>query len=363
MKLTALEIENFRNIEHIKIEPCENVNVIFGENAQGKTNLLESIWLFTGCKSFRGTKDNELVTFKKERSKLKLDYFSDDREQYMEIDIDEKRKISKNGIAFPSPSKAMGELRCVVFSPTHLNLIKQGPAERRKFLDIAISQLRPIYTTYILEYNRALKQRNALLKGASQNPTNYAMLGVWEERLAEYGSNIVKYRLSYLQSMKKKVIETYAGIASDREYMDISYVQNGTGTGIIEKEEFMEALKRARIKDIAFTNTSVGIHRDDIEITVGGASARKFASQGQQRSAALALKLTEARIMEDDIGERPLVLLDDVMSELDYLRQDYILNHIKDWQVFITCCDPNTIKNLKSGRGFEIKQGKVISVR
>lgn len=363
MKLTALEIEKFRNIEKMKIEPCENVNVIYGENAQGKTNLLEAIWLFTGCKSFRGVKDSELITFGEKKSKLKLDYISNDRDQYMEIEIEDRREISKNGIEYPFPSKAMGQINCVVFSPTHLNLIKQGPAERRKFVDIAISQLRPVYTTYMLEYTRALKQRNALLKDASSNPTDYAMLDVWEERLSEYGSLIAKYRLDYLQKIRNNVVDIYSGLSSERERMEISYVQNGTGTGLLEKDEFMYALRHARIKDIAFTNTSVGIHRDDIEITIGDKSAKRFASQGQQRSAALALKLAEAMMIEGDMGEMPLVLLDDVMSELDYLRQDYILNQIRDWQVFITCCDPNMVNNLKFGRCFEINEGKVISVR
>lgn len=363
MKLKALEINNFRNIENMNIEPCETVNVIFGENAQGKTNLLESIWLFTGCKSFRGTSDKELVMFEKEKSKLKLDFFSDGRDQYMNIDIDTKRKISKNGIEYPSCSKAVGEIRCVVFSPVHLSIIKQGPAERRKFIDIAISQLRPNYAKLLTEYNRSVKQRNILLKDAAFHSEIYDMLDIWDDRTAHYASRIANYRISYLEKLKIQVDEIYGGISSKKEKIEIKYIQSGEKENFISKEEYIEKLKKARKEDIALGSTSVGIHRDDIEISIDGISARKYGSQGQQRSAALALKLGEASVIKEMTGEQPVALLDDVMSELDISRQDYILNHIKDWQVFITCCDPNTIKNLKQGKGFEIEKGKIISIR
>lgn len=361
MKLTALEISNFRNIEKMNIEPCDTVNVIFGENAQGKTNLLESIWLFTGCRSFRGTKDRELVKFGCDRSELSLEFFSDGRDQRMKVNIDSKRKISKNGIDYPSCSKAVGEVRCVVFSPVHLSLIKQGPAERRRFIDIAVSQLKPNYAVLLTEYNRAVKQRNILLKDAAYHSEIYDMLGVWEERIAHYGSRIATYRLSYLERLKKEVCEIYSGISSEKEKIELEYIQSGSDMEISSKEGYIEALKKSRKDDIAFGNTSVGVHRDDIEIKIDGVSARRFGSQGQQRSAALALKLGEASVIKSVTGEQPVALLDDVMSELDISRQDYILNHIKNWQVFITCCDPNTIKHLKEGKSFEIEKGRLIS--
>ncbi len=363
MNITGLNIENFRNIENMNIEPCDTVNVIFGENAQGKTNLLESIWLFTGCKSFRGAKDSELVRFDSDKAKLKLTFFSEQREQYMDVDIDSKRKISKNGIAYPSCSKAIGDVRCVVFSPVHLNIIKQGPAERRKFIDIAISQLRPNYAKYLLEYNRALKHRNILLKDAAYHSEVYDMLEIWDDRIAHYASKIAGYRLSYLEKLKREVTDIYDGISSEKEKIEIEYVQNGANVNFTSKEEYITLLKNHRKDDIDLKSTSVGVHRDDIDIKINGISARKYGSQGQQRSAALALKLGEASVIKEVTGEQPVALLDDVMSELDISRQDYILNHIKDWQVFITCCDPNTIKNLKQGKGFEIDKGNIISVR
>ncbi len=361
MKLTALEISDFRNIEKMNIEPCETVNVIFGENAQGKTNLLESIWLFTGCRSFRGTKDRELVRFGCDRAKLSLNFFSDGRDQYMNVDIDQKRKISKNGIAYPSCSKAVGEMRCVVFSPVHLSLIKQGPAERRRFLDIAVSQLRPNYAVVLTDYNRAIKQRNILLKDAAYHSEIYNMLDIWEERIANYASKLATYRLTYLEKLRKEVCKIYSGISSDKEYIEIEYVQGESTKNYAGIDDYLELLKRSRKEDMISGSTSVGVHRDDLEIKINGVSARKFGSQGQQRSAALALKLGEASVVRKMTEEQPVALLDDVMSELDISRQDYILNHIKNWQVFITCCDPNTIKNLKEGKSFEIEKGRLIS--
>lgn len=361
MKLTALEINNFRNIENLKIKPCENVNVIFGENAQGKTNLLESIWLFTGCKSFRGAKDSELVSFGKESAKLELDFFAENRKQYMRIEIDNRRRMSKNSVPYKSRAKAMGDIRCVVFSPVHLNLIKEGPSERRRFLDIAISQIKPNYAILLTEYNKALKQRNALLKDIAMQRESKYLIDIWDERLAFYDSKLAIYRLSYINSLKEIVGEIYSGISSDREKISIEYKQKGLDEIIAYKEEYKRAMFMHREEDIATRTTTIGVHRDDLEICIDGVSARKFASQGQQRSAALALKLAEANLITAVTGEQPIALLDDVMSELDISRQDYILNHIKDWQVFITCCDPNTIKNFNNGRAFEIKDGKVIS--
>ncbi|MDD6021604.1 MAG: DNA replication/repair protein RecF [Acutalibacteraceae bacterium] len=359
MKLTQLNIENFRNIEKMNIEPCDKVNVIFGENAQGKTNILEAIWLFTGCRSFRGTKDKELITFDKDRAELSVGFFSEGREQYMNITIDEKRKISKNGIAYPSCAKAVGEFICVVFSPAHLSLIKQGPAERRKFADIAISQLKPNYALLLTEYNRAVRQRNFLLRDAAFHSEIYDTLDIWEDRIAHYASKIAKYRLSYIDKLREEVTGIYRGISSNKEEIELEYVQSEDKKNFTSKEEYRERLKKARKEDMASGSTSVGIHRDDIEIKINGVSVRKFGSQGQQRSVALALKLGEAGVIKSVTGEQPVALLDDVMSELDISRQDYILNRIRDWQVFITCCDPNTIKHLKEGKSFEIEKGRI----
>ena len=360
MKVNRLSIEKFRNIEKMNIEPCENINVIFGENAQGKTNIIESIWLCTGCRSFRGTKDRELVKFGEERAKISLDFFGSGREQNIKLDISDKREMKLNDIKLPSCSKSIGEFVSVVFSPVHLSLIKQGPSERRKFLDIAISQLKPQYASYLTKYNRAVSQRNALLKDIVIHSELYDTLDIFEDSIAHYASKIAVYRLSYLDRLKEEVNAIYNGISSGREAISLRYMQNEDGENYSDKESYLIKLRQARKTDIMTGSTSVGPHRDDLEIMINGISARKYGSQGQQRSCALALKLGEANVINSITKERPVALLDDVMSELDISRQDYILNHIKDWQVFITCCDPNTIAHLKEGKSFQVEDGKVI---
>lgn len=361
MIIQGINIENFRNIEKMNIEPCENVNVIYGENAQGKTNIIEGIWLFTGCRSFRGTKDKELIRFGESKAEIGLDFFSENRRQQMKIKIAEKKVISLNGIDFSSPAKSVGTFPAVVFSPVHLSLIKEGPSERRKFLDIAISQLKPQYAAYLTKYNRVITQRNALLKDISMSSELYDMLDIFDEEAALYASKIAVYRTSYLTKLSEETDRIYSGLSSGREKLSLRYLQSEDSEEVFtSKDAYLKKLKKARKTDIAAGTTSVGIHREDIEITIDGNSARKFGSQGQQRSCALALKLGEASMIKNTTSQQPVALLDDVMSELDVSRQDYILNHIKDWQVFITCCDPVTILHLKEGKSFHIKSGKVI---
>ena len=359
MIINGLDIEKFRNIEKLNIEPCENVNVIYGENAQGKTNIVEAIWLFTGCRSFRGTSDRELIKFGENKSKLSLDFFSSGRQQQMKIEIGEKKIISLNEIAFSSSSKSVGEFLAVVFSPVHLSLIKDGPAERRRFIDIAISQLKPHYASLLTKYNKVISQRNALLKDIPYHSDLYDMLDIFDEEAAAYASKIAFYRKSYLDKLTEEVRVIYSGLSSGKENISLEYIQCEERENFTSKDAYLEKIKKARKTDISAGTTSVGVHREDIEIKINGNSARKFGSQGQQRSCALALKLGEASMIKNTTSQQPVALLDDVMSELDVSRQDYILNHIKDWQVFITCCEPHTIKHLKEGKSFQIQGGKV----
>ncbi len=363
MNVTKLEVVSFRNIEEEIIEPCEGVNIIFGENAQGKTNLLESIWLFTGCRSFRASKDRELINFNSPKAKASLDFYGYGREQNLFLEIEKNRKYMLNGVKQTSASKIMGEFLAVVFSPVHLSLVKEGPSERRKFLDIAISQLKPKYAVTLSQYNKALSQRNILLKDVAVHRELYDTLDIWEERLAFYGSEIIRQRIGYVNKLSAFAQEIYSGISKGKERFEVLYGENCT-TGGENKQEIYESLKSllfaSRKNDIITGSTSIGPHRDDLIIRVDGLSARSFGSQGQQRSAALALKLGEAAVVKDFSGQQPVALLDDVMSELDESRQNYILNHIKNWQVFITCCDPTSTKNLKYGKAFEVRKGQIL---
>lgn len=363
MNVKKLEVVSFRNIENEVIEPCESVNLIYGDNAQGKTNMLESIWLFTGCRSFRGSKDSELLNFNSPKALLSLDYFGYDRDQNISLNIEKGRKFSLNGVKQSSASKIMGEFLAVVFSPVHLSLVKDGPYERRKFLDIAISQLKPKYAVTLSQYNKALAQRNMLLKDLVYHSELYDTLDVWEDRIAFYAGEIIRQRVGYINALSQFAKEIYDGISSGKEEIEITYFQQ-CPVYANNKQELYENIKSllfaSRKNDIANGYTSVGPHRDDINIKIDGLSARSYGSQGQQRSAALALKLGEAAMIKNFTNEQPVALLDDVMSELDETRQNYILNHIKDWQVFITCCDPNSVSNLKFGKAFEMKNGKIL---
>lgn len=361
MNVNYLQVKSFRNIENAQIEPCDNVNVIFGENAQGKTNLLESIWLFTACRSFRGSKDSELINFNSQKAILDMDFYAFDREQNAHIEICEGRKYFISGIKRKT-SEAMGSFLSVVFSPVHLSLVKDGPYERRKFLDIAISQLKPKYAVTLSQYNKALQQRNTLLKDIAYHSELYDTLDIWEDRLSFYASEIVRQRIGYINKLSMYTDEIYSGLSSGREKMKIAYDQQTVIAGD-SKQELYESIKHqlylSRKNDLVTGFTSVGPHRDDLSIKIDSLNARSYGSQGQQRSAALSLKLGEAAVIKSFSGEQPVALLDDVMSELDKSRQDYILNHIRDWQVFITCCDPSNVKNLKSGKKFEVHDGRI----
>ena len=363
MYVKKLEVVSFRNIKTEVLEPCDSVNLIYGNNAQGKTNMLESIWLFTGCRSFRGSKDSELINFNKPKALLSLDYYGYDREQNLYLEIEKGRKFMHNGIKQGSSSKIMGEFLAVVFSPVHLSLVKDGPYERRKFLDIAISQLKPKYAVTLSNYNKALQQRNILLKDIAYHSELYDTLDIWEDRLSFYAGEIIRQRVGYIKRLSSFCKEIYGGISRGKENIEIEYFQQCPAFGQ-DRNELYENIKNllfaSRKNDIATGFTSVGPHRDDIEIKIDGLSARSYGSQGQQRSAALSLKLSEAAMIKEFTSQQPVALLDDVMSELDENRQNYILNHIKDWQVFITCCDPNSVSNLKYGKAFEMSGGKIL---
>ncbi len=360
MTVNHIEVKNFRNIEYAYLDPCEGINIIYGENAQGKTNLLESIWLFTGCRSFRGSKDSELIGFNKNKANLYLDFYAGEREQSASLEIAEGRKFFLNGIKMKSSSQIMGEFLSVVFSPDHLSLVKDGPYERRRFLDIAISQLKPKYGVTLSQYNKAIAQRNILLKDIQYHAELYDTLDIWEDRIAFFASEIIRQRIGYINKLSEYTDEIYSGLSSGRERLKIKYNQQTVVYGE-SKQELYENMKnqlyQSRKPDLITGSTSVGPHRDDLSILIDSLPARSYGSQGQQRSAALSLKLGEAAVIRSFSGEQPVALLDDVMSELDTGRQNYILNHIKDWQVFITCCDPSAVSNMKYGRAFKVEGG------
>ncbi|MGN0522117.1 MAG: DNA replication/repair protein RecF [Eubacterium sp.] len=362
MKINSIDLENFRNIEKLNIG-FDDVNIIYGENAQGKTNLIEAIYLFTGSKSFRGVRDKELIQFGKEYSRLKIDFENKSRQQNAEILIKGRRTASLNGVKKKSAAMLGDELKAVIFSPVHLSMVKDGPAERRKFVDGALCQLKSNYRNVLKEYNRSLAQRNMLLKDIGSNPSLTDMLYIWDKNLASSGAKMAYQRQKYIEALLPHTREIFDGLSRGRESIDLimkgEVDYRGLDVSEIEKR-LMFAFDNSRGADIINKITTAGPHRDDIEILINGKSARSFGSQGQQRSCVLALKLAEASLLREMTQDEPLALLDDVMSELDESRQDYILNHIKDWQVFITCCDANTVLRLKQGKTFHLENGGLI---
>lgn len=362
MKINSIDIENFRNIQKLHLD-FEDVNIIYGENAQGKTNLVEAIYLFTGSKSFRGVKDKELIKFDAPFSKIKMDFENKSRNQNAEIIIDDKRKATLNGIKKNSAVSLGEELKAVIFSPVHLSMVKDGPGERRKFIDNALCQLKANYRNVLKEYNRCLLQRNMLLKDISKNSSLTDMLYIWDKNLAVSASKIIYQRNKYIEALLPYAKEIFGGLSNGKENIDLiltgKFDYKNLSVNEIEKNLIKE-LEKSRYNDILNRSTSVGPHRDDMEILINSKNARSYGSQGQQRSCVLTLKLAEASLLKEMTQDEPLALLDDVMSELDISRQDYILNHIKDWQVFITCCDANTVLRLKKGKTFHIQNGGLI---
>lgn len=357
-----LNYDGFRNLKTGTIRPAQGVNIVYGSNAQGKTNLLEAIWFFTGGRSFRGAKDSETVAIGREKGTLKMRFTAFEREQEAEISIEKRRSVKVNGIPQSSAAALAGHFCAVVFSPAHLSMIKDGPEGRRRFLDAAYCQLRPGYIRILSEYQRTLAQRNALIKRMRQNGGSADELTVWNERLAKSGAQVIAARTAYIRKLAVAAGDIYKGFSGGKEPLKIHYHSLiGDETTAVQEigTRLYTLLENNTAADLAAGFTTVGPHRDDLAIDISGLSARIYASQGQQRSAVLSLKLAEASVLREVTGEQPVALLDDVMSELDLSRQDYILNHISGWQVFLTCCDPSAVIRLTNGKAFYVENGCV----
>jgi len=362
MNIEKAVIKNFRNIENMELEPSDGINVIYGENGHGKTNIIESIWLFTGCNSFRTRKNIELINKNSDEAELFIQFFSNGRQQNAELDIKEKKEAFLNGIKQVSPRKFLGEFQAVVFSPSVLSVIRDGPSEKRKFLDIAISLIKPNYAALLSKYNKTVVQRNSLLKQIGTEKKGEDLLFVFDEELARCGGKIIDYRLNYLKDLGDFSPQIYSEISNGREHMKISYINSlkESGKNSVEWSEILyKNLSQNHEKDVMRQATSFGPHKDDLEIFLDGMNVRNYGSQGQQRSCALSLKIGEASILKNVSGEQPVALMDDVMSELDENRQKFLMKYFDGWQVFVTCCDPSHRSKIKSDKVFEICDGKI----
>lgn len=359
--IKSLTFKNYRNLSDEKIFPSEGINVIYGDNAQGKTNLIECIWLFTGGRSFRGSKDSELISFGEKRALTELCFYSKNREHTISMEISGgKRSAVLNDVPKNYLSQIVGVFCAVVFSPDHLTLIKNGPEERRNFIDAAICQIKPGYAVRLSRYKKVLNERNALLKDIPKHRELEDMLDIWNERLASEGAVITAERKKYVKKLSELAAGFYDGISGGKENLSVSY-RSGCTDDINSVQEIKDSLLRTleskQSDDIYCGYTTSGVHRDDLAIKINGREARNFGSQGQQRSAVLSLKLAEAAVSGDENGEKPVILLDDVLSELDESRQNYLLHKLQGLQVFITCCE----KEIEADSKFRISAGNIIS--
>ncbi len=361
MYLLNHTVQNFRNLEKVVFRPERGVNVVFGQNGQGKTNLLESIYLLTGAKSFRVRKDLELIQRTKEFSCIDSKFFLDGREQQIRMVISTKGRTAElNRGSEKKASSLAGVFCCVLFSPEHLMLVKGSPEQRRKFIDLALCQISPKYLLELKKYTRLLQQKNGLLKDAYRIPDAYDMLDVYDSQMVEAARVVTSMRKNFCESMLLLSKENYRSISGGSEELDFSYESTIWNGGEISLEEGIRTFSDLRNSDLRAGFCTVGPHRDDLLITLSGNDARTFASQGQQRSVVLSLKLAEAEIMERSLGEKPVLLLDDVLSELDSDRQDFLIERLVGCQTIITGCDPSLVSRRIDASMFEMSGGELV---
>ncbi|MBQ3084261.1 MAG: DNA replication/repair protein RecF [Clostridia bacterium] len=367
MKIRTLRLENFRNFEDETFEFADGINILAGHNAQGKTNCIEAIFFCSCLKSYRVIKEEQLIRFGAENAAITLTFEVGDREEQLQILF--KRNHSKeyryNGLVVERLRDLLGCFQSVIFTPDHLNLIKEGPHKRRGFLDIALCSLDLQYTDRLLNYQKILKNRNALLKQCQSNPLMADMLEIWDERLAEEGAYIAKARKDYIDVLSEQAKGFYSEISQGKEKLKLIYLNQFTKDAVSEEEYkalFLSRLQKLREQDIAMGQTVSGIHKDDILILLSGKNMKFFASQGQIRSAVLAMKLAEAECILQKSGHQPVLLLDDILSELDAGRQKFIFKRMEGRQTVLSTCELGKIRK-KGNKVFTIKEGKVARIR
>ena len=360
MYIKTLELSDFRNYDNLSINFGQDTNILYGDNAQGKTNVLESVYLAATTRSHRGSKDKEIIRFGKEEAHIKMIVMKN--EVPVRIDMHLKKNkpkgIAVNGIPLKRASELFGILNVVFFSPEDLGIIKNGPSERRRFVDMELCQLDNFYLYNLNHYNKIVNQRNKLLKDMYMNPDLKETLTIWDMQLVSYGSKIIERRKLFVEQLNEIIYEIHKKLSGGREEIRIQYEPD------VELDEFESKLRNSQDRDMRAKMTSVGPHRDDFSFLVGDVDIRKFGSQGQQRTAALSLKLSEIELVKRITKDTPVLLLDDVLSELDSNRQNYLLNSIGDIQTIITCTGLEEFVNnrFEINRVFKVSAGTVTCV-
>ena len=357
MIIKSIELQNFRNYEDLNISFDEGTNIFYWDNAQGKTNILEAVYLSGTTKSHKCSKDKEMIRFGEQESHIRTVVVKKDKEYQIDMHLKHNRSkgIAINKVPIQKASELFGILNMVFFSPEDLNIIKNGPAERRRFLDSELCQLDKIYLSDLTTYNKILNQRNKLLKDMVYRPDLKDTLPVWDMQLVETGRKIIRRRKQFVDELNEIVHDIHYRISGEKEDLLLQYEPS------IEDIFFEDELSRVKERDMRQCMTSVGPHRDDLLFSIGEVDIRKFGSQGQQRTSALSLKLSEIELVKRFIHDTPVLLLDDVLSELDSNRQNYLLNSIHDTQTLITCTGLDEfVKNrFQINKIFKVVQGTV----
>ena len=372
MVITKLAVDGFKNLKNVEIFPHEKLNIFCGRNAQGKTNLIESIWLCTGVKSFRSTKDKNMISDSGQVMSIDLKFRNSFREQDIRYAMAKpyvkEKSCSLNGVKLKAPSKLFGNLNCVIFTPEDLELAKGSPDNRRQFLDLSVSQIKNSYNQVISKYENLIEQRNILLKNISYGKSKKDELEVWDIQLAQLGAYISLLRYNYTKKLNIYSSKLYDEISEGKEKLEIYYsstvfdfLEGRTDYSGDLAKEYLKCLEENLDDDIRTGFTQKGVHRDDLIAKIDGRLTRDFASQGQFRSVALIWKLAQAYILAEEIDDFPCILLDDVLSELDLSRQKFVISKIHNMQVFITCCDMNIPFDSSShGKLFNIEGGRIV---
>ena len=357
MYIKSLDLKNFRNYKTLSIELDKGTNILYGDNAQGKTNVLEAIYIGGTTKSHKGSKDRDVIYFNEEESHIRMRVHKEimDYQIDMHLKKNNPKGIAINGVPIKRARDLFGVVNLVFFSPQDLNIIKDGPGERRRFLDFELCQLDGIYLNDLTNYNKSLNQRNKLLKDLYFQPDLISTLDIWDVQLVQYGKKIISKRQEFIDNLNRIIGPIHFKLTGGKENIYLEYEPN------ITVDLYDQQLQKNRESDCKLKTTSTGPHRDDLCVTVNGIDIRRYGSQGQQRTAALSLKLSEIELVKKIIKDTPVLLLDDVLSELDSSRQNYLLNNIKDIQTIITCTglDDFVEKQFEVNKVFQVVAGGI----
>lgn len=359
MRIVRAKLNHFRSYGVCEFRPCAGVNVLLGDNGQGKTNLLEAMYLCCTGRSHRTRQDRELIRWDEAFASVQVEAQRLDGSHEVEVLLpaNGKRKIKISGREAARSGELMGHITGVLFSPEDLRTVKDGPAERRRMVDMTLAQLRPAYYYALQRYNRALRQRGEVLRSAALNPSMAQTLELWDEQLAEAGAELMRHRRAYVEKLAGAAEESYREIAGGHETLQVRYQPSVEGGD--DAQNVLRALQAHRETDLRRMTTSVGAHRDEVALTVQAREVRTFGSQGQQRTAALSLRLAELSVMRQELGEWPVLMLDDVMSELDPSRRRQLIGRLKGVQTIVTCTDLDDLAGAEIGAAWRVRTGDV----